>query len=71
MQDDFQEDILDKLSRGPLDAEKLVEAINALTPAELAKLEDDLDFAQFTGVQSDEVRNMIERVDGPRQMVAA
>lgn len=70
MQDDFQEDILDKVTRGPLDASKLVAAIQSLSPEELAKLEDDLDFAQFTGVQSPEVRMMIELVD-TRELIAA
>lgn len=63
MQDDNQFDICDKLNRGPLDACKLVNALKSLSPAELAKLEDDLDFAQFTGVQSPEIRDMIERLD--------
>lgn len=63
MQDDFQADNRDKLSSGPLDAGKLLNALKSLSPAELAKLEDDLDFAQFTGVQSPEIRDMIARLD--------
>ena len=71
MQEDFQEDILDKLARGPLDPAKLVAAIKSLSAAELAKLEDDLDFAQFTGVQSEEIQTMVERLDAPQLTVAA
>ncbi|SMX24751.1 hypothetical protein [Boseongicola aestuarii] len=63
MQDDFQTDICDKLNCGPLDAGKLLDALKSLSPAELEKLEDDLDFAQFTGVQSPEIRDMIKRLD--------
>lgn len=63
MQSDFQTDIGDKLNCGPLDAWKLVNILKSLSPAELAKLEDDLDFAQFTGVQSSEIRDIIARLD--------
>ena len=59
MQEDFRENVQEKLARGPLDARALPEAIAALTPAEFAELEDDLDFAQFTGVQSDLIQTMI------------
>ena len=63
MQDDHQSDICDKLNCGPLDPLKLIDALKTLSPEELAKLEDDLDFAQFTGVQSPEIRDLIERFD--------
>ena len=49
MQEDFRENVQEKLAHGPLDARALLEAIAALSPAEFAELEDDLDFAQFTG----------------------
>ena len=59
MQEDFRENVQEKLAHGPLDARALLEAIAALSPAEFAELEDDLDFAQFTGVQSDLIQTMI------------
>lgn len=71
MQDDPQDDIIEKLTRGPLDPQKLVDAIKSLSPAELAKLEDDLDFAQFTGVRSEDVQQMIARVEARNELVAA
>lgn len=59
MQEDFRENVQEKLAHGPLDARALLEAIAALSPAEFAELEDDLDFAQFTGVQSERIQTMI------------
>jgi len=71
MQEDFQEDICDKLNRGPLDAYKLISALKSLCPAELSKLEDDLDFAQFTGVESDEIQVLITRISAAPLSAAA
>ena len=59
MQEDFRENVQEKLAHGPLDARALLEAIAALSPAEFAELEDDLDFAQFTGVQSELIQTMV------------
>jgi hypothetical protein len=71
MQDDFQTDICDKLNRGPLNPFKLIEALKSLTPAEFAKLEDDLDFAQFTGVVSEDVKALAKRLDDEALILAA
>ena len=59
MQEDFRENVQEKLAHGPLDARALLEAIASLSPAEFAELEDDLDFAQFTGVQSELIQTMV------------
>ena len=52
MQNDFQSELFDKINHGPLDPSKLVKALKSMSPEELSKLEDDLDFAVFTGIQS-------------------
>lgn len=71
MQEDLKNDICDRLNRGPLDPSHLVEVIKSLSPAELAEIEDDLDFAQFTGVQSDRIQALIARLAAPLLTQAA
>jgi hypothetical protein len=71
MQEDLKNDICDWLNRGPLDPSHLVEVIKSLSPAELAEIEDDLDFAQFTGVQSDRIQALIARLAAPLLTKAA
>ena len=71
MQEDLKNDICDRLNRGPLDPLHLVEVIKSLSPAELAEIEDDLDFAQFTGVQSDRIQALIARLAAPLLTQAA
>ena len=71
MQEDLKNDICDRLNRGPLDPLRLVEVIKSLSPAELAEIEDDLDFAQFTGVQSDRIQALIARLAAPLLTQAA
>ncbi len=71
MQEDFQNDVCDKLILGPMDPYILVRAMKALTPDELAELEDELDFAQFTGIQSERIRMLISTVSARSETLAA
>ena len=71
MQDNFEIDICDKLYGGPLDPCDLVAAIKSLSPSELAALEDELDFAQFTGIRSERMRAIISSVSDRHSTIAA
>ena len=62
MQDDSHDGFLDKLTKGPLDSRALMAALAALSPKELEELEDDLDFAQFTGVKSERIQAVLEEL---------
>ncbi len=71
IQEDPETDLLDALTSGPLDAKRLVHAIQAFSASELAELEDDLDFAAFTGVKSAKILDIMAKAARRAEVAAA
>ena len=63
MQNDFQNELFDKINHGPLEPSNLINALKSMSPEELSKLEDDLDFAVFTGIQSPDIKTLVMRLE--------
>ncbi|NNJ66913.1 MAG: hypothetical protein HKP54_02635 [Boseongicola sp.] len=63
MQNDLQNELFDKINHGPLDPSKLINALKSMSAEELSKLEDDLDFAVFTGIQSSDIKTLVMRLE--------
>ena len=50
----------------PMDMDALMAALRPLDPAELARIEDDLDFYHFTGLPSARLKSLIAAATRPR-----
>ena len=49
-----------------MDMDALMAALRPLDPAELARIEDDLDFYHFTGLPSARLKSLIAAATRPR-----